>query len=498
MSVEQLKRQQRAIKARLTLTRNFLSRVADDLGITSKEEIKSRIHNLDEAYVKFQAISQQLLTSVSEEEYERRDTTEETEFEDRYFAVKASLLQCLEKLKPPSQASTSSSSGSQPGDNTLAQVLEQQVMLMQRLSERSSDIDGNEVLSRILEQQGQMLERLNAQSCTSRESHVKLPIIKLPTFDGNIEEWKRYADTFKTLIHDSDLSNVQKHQYLVGSLSGPAARVVESIEISEQNYAVAWELLKKRFEDERAIRKRHVQCLFELPCVQREAAGAIRELVDHVQKHLRVLHSMRLPTESWGELIVYLVEKNLDSVTRRRWEEYAETLDDITTDITTDTLLEFLQRRCQVLERAALSENLGDITGKSRFNNHERNDKGKQKQPFHLKSQGKTSLSTTVQGGRCYLCQGQHFIYSCNLFLNLSVEDRIQAVKRLKLCINCLRKDHFAASCKFGSCRECGERHNTLCHKPREPTGPIKKHEKGIRKFHRNTENGGAVREISA
>lgn len=188
MSVEQLKRQQRAIKARLTSTRNFLSCVADNLGITSKEEIESRIHNLDEAYVKFQAISQQLLTSVSEEEYERRDTTEETEFEDRYFAVKASLLQCLEKLKPPSQASISSSSGSQPGDNTLAQVLEQQVMLMQRLSERSSDIDGNEVLSRILEQQGQMLERLNAQSCTSRESHVKLPIIKLSTFDGNIEE----------------------------------------------------------------------------------------------------------------------------------------------------------------------------------------------------------------------------------------------------------------------------------------------------------------------
>jgi len=91
---------------------------------------------------------------------------------------------------------------------------------------------------------------------------------------------------------------------------------------------------------------------------------------------------MELPTESWGELIVYLVEKNLDSVTRRRWEEYPETLD----IITTDTLLEFLQRRCQVLERASLSENLGDVTGRSKFNSYERNDKGKQKQPFHVKS----------------------------------------------------------------------------------------------------------------
>lgn len=79
---------------------------------------------------------------------------------------------------------------------------------------------------------------------------------------------------------------MQKHQYLVESLSGSAARIIESIEISDQNYIVAWELLKNRYEDEKSIRKQHVQCLFEIPRVQRESAGAIRELIDHVQKHL--------------------------------------------------------------------------------------------------------------------------------------------------------------------------------------------------------------------
>lgn len=32
--------------------------------------------------------------------------------------------------------------------------------------------------------------------------------------------------------------------------------------------------------------------------------------------------------------------------------------------------------------------------------------------------------------------------------------------------MNCLRKDHFAKTCKMGSCRECSEKHNTLCHRP--------------------------------
>ncbi|CAL1685160.1 unnamed protein product [Lasius platythorax] len=208
MSIEQLRRQRGSIKAKLTSTRNFANRIEDDLKSTTREEIESR-RVVEEVYVKFQAISQQLATIVPEEEYEQRDLVEETEFEDRYFELTASLSQYLAKLRPTPQASTSGN-GNQVSENALAQVLEQQVILMQRLSERSNDVSSNDVLSRILEQQGQMLERLSMQS-RPRESQVKLPIIKLPTFNGTIEEWKRYADTFKTLIHDSDLSNVQKH-----------------------------------------------------------------------------------------------------------------------------------------------------------------------------------------------------------------------------------------------------------------------------------------------
>lgn len=38
--------------------------------------------------------------------------------------------------------------------------------------------------------------------------------------------------------------------------------------------------------------------------IHRESANAIQEPLDHVHEHLRVLQSMKLPTESWGELII--------------------------------------------------------------------------------------------------------------------------------------------------------------------------------------------------
>lgn len=81
------------------------------------------------------------------------------------------------------------------------------------------------------------------------------------------------------------------------------------------------------------------------------------------------------------------------------------------------------------------------------------------------------SLSTTIQSGQCYLCQRQHLIYSYKQFLELSAKERVQEVKKLKLCMNCLRNDHFVIDCRSSSCRQCGDRHNTLCHFAREASG---------------------------
>jgi len=54
---------------------------------------------------------------------------------------------------------------------------------------------------------------------------------------------------------------------------------------------------------------------------------------------------MSLPTDSWDELIIHMLESNIDSVTRRSWEQEkreGSTLNDMIT---------FLQKRCQMLEQ---------------------------------------------------------------------------------------------------------------------------------------------------
>lgn len=74
---------------------------------------------------------------------------------------------------------------------------------------------------------------------------IRLPKITLPTFSGAYNEWMPFYNTFKSLIHTNDtLSNIQRFHYLKSVLTGEAADVIESLEISEENYNNAWDLLK--------------------------------------------------------------------------------------------------------------------------------------------------------------------------------------------------------------------------------------------------------------
>lgn len=68
----------------------------------------------------------------------------------------------------------------------------------------------------------------------------------------------------------------------------------------------------------------------------------------------------------------------------------------------------------------------------------------------------------------CLHCKGDHQIYQCKTFKELSVTDHLNKVKFLKLCLNCLRGKHFARDCSSSGCKKCSKKHNTLLHEDRD------------------------------
>lgn len=59
--------------------------------------------------------------------------------------------------------------------------------------------------------------------------------------------------------------------------------------------------------------------------------------------------------------------------------------------------------------------------------------------------------------------KGPYHLYMLWIF-KMSVTERGDNVRSLKLCCNCLRLGHTKNKCSFGSCKKCFSKHNTLLH----------------------------------
>lgn len=88
---------------------------------------------------------------------------------------------------------------------------------------------------------------------------VKLPKLDVPTFDGNLLNWRTFWEQFCILVHDrTSLSNVEKLVYLQQSLKGGSAKnVIEGLSRTGDNYDEAIQSLTTRYDRPRLIHQAH-------------------------------------------------------------------------------------------------------------------------------------------------------------------------------------------------------------------------------------------------
>lgn len=72
----------------------------------------------------------------------------------------------------------------------------------------------------------------------------KLPDLSLPTFLGNYETWFSFKDMFNSLVDSrTDLSDTDKFLYLKLCCKNDALKLINSLDITANNYAIALNLL---------------------------------------------------------------------------------------------------------------------------------------------------------------------------------------------------------------------------------------------------------------
>ncbi|XP_055591276.1 uncharacterized protein LOC129743315 [Uranotaenia lowii] len=250
-----------------------------------------------------------------------------------------------------------------------------------------------------------------------------------------------------SLIHwKTDLPEVEKFHYLKGCLQGEPKALIDPIKITKTNYQIAWDLLLKRYNNSKLLRKRQVQGLFQLPSLPKESVSDLQVLLEGFERIVQTLDQIIQPEDYKDLLLVHLLSSRLDPATRRGWEESSAAKDqDVVQDLT-----EFLRRRVRVLESLPakiVEPKAVQPQSVSRFRQFT-----------------KGSFSSIQSSGKaCVACQEDHPLFRCQAFQRMKIEDREGLLRSHSLCRNCFSKSHRAKDCKSRySCRHCKGRHHSL------------------------------------
>ena len=288
---------------------------------------------------------------------------------------------------------------------------------------------------------------------------AKLPPIEMPTFGGDYTQWTPFLDQFDSMVGSKkSYEDTTKLHYLKQALRGDAKALISRLENNNAgNYALARQILKKRYENKRTIVASHISNIVNAQSVKAENGTGLRRYLQLLQDNLEGLRQVNIPTDGWGPLLVYHVYQKLDNDTKKEYEiKYPGTevqkLDDI---------VKFLNDRAVALEAYA------STATKAQGNQNQKSgvEKKDAKGGSYASQQGQGNGWVAKPRAPCVKCNGEHGIWKCDQFGDQTVDQRIKTVKELELCLNCLSKDHIAADCPSKHrCKTCNKLHHSLLH----------------------------------
>ena len=127
------------------------------------------------------------------------------------------------------------------------------------------------------------------------------------------------AQMQQVLISQQQLQQQQQHdsQRLMSKLSEQAKTSVSGIQLSNENYAVAVELLKERYGDTQAVVTSHYTELINLKSAPNNPQG-LRNLYNQIERHLRSLKALAQDTEQ--EVFISMITAKLPKEVRTQLE----------------------------------------------------------------------------------------------------------------------------------------------------------------------------------
>ncbi|XP_065652811.1 uncharacterized protein LOC136080129 [Hydra vulgaris] len=257
----------------------------------------------------------------------------------------------------------------------------------------------------------------NSTLSSFKNKTVKLPVLKLDNFDGEPKKWTSFLENFDNVINaNNDLSVIQKMTYLRNLLRGPALSSISGLSLSNENYKIALDILKKRYDNKQNMISSHMKKLLSLERVHNlNKIDRLRCLLDSIEIQIRSLENLKITSEMYGPLLIPIIlqkiPEGLNLIINRQIDNNS------TWDVM--TVINILKKDIRAREQVSLNLNNGDIsyTAETFFTsnnnykepNHNRNPQYKFNNNIKEKSYfDRKSPTNFQQFVKCIFCDKPH------------------------------------------------------------------------------------------
>ncbi|CAH0719933.1 unnamed protein product, partial [Brenthis ino] len=311
-------------------------------------------------------------------------------------------------------------------------------------------------------------EQTNTQN--ARCARPRLPKLELFHFDSR----QTFYDTFSSLIHNNaELSNIEKFYYLITSVSGQALNIVKSLPVTADNYTIAWNLLIKRFENKRVLATNYLDRMFQFKPLLIESSVGLNTFLQTFQECYKAINLLNIPDLS-SYLLFYIAFRNLDASTRREFEQSRAHDSHLPTF---DHLMQFVEKQVRVLELSdpkistnKVQSSTKPITGAIPKTGYKPTSFSKTSAPIQkpcltVASVNRPNKNVSVERTCAFCGKSSHSIYRCFAYNDLTPIERLNKIRELKLCENCLRDGHCFSECPSKiKCTLCKQIHHHTLH----------------------------------
>ncbi|KAG1680465.1 hypothetical protein GQR58_012386 [Nymphon striatum] len=196
----------------------------------------------------------------------------------------------------------------------------------------------------------------------SHNVQVKLPKLFIDPFDGDVLKWTTFFEQFKSSIHENNhLTPIDKFNYLKSLLRGAAANSIMGLPLTASNYNAAIELLQSRFGKPSVIIQGHITRLLSLSLLRSaDDITAFRRLLDELQINVRGLDGLGINGTTYSVILIPILVSRLPDSVRFEWAKRENS-----ENATVEQFLEFLNREVELREKASHSINFRVENNKS-------------------------------------------------------------------------------------------------------------------------------------